>query len=106
MKILYFLLQFEKEKVLVKEIYTLVSDSLDTLKAELKATEAAEWKEETKREADSLAEVFKEQKKHKDSLKLKGVFEKDSLQIDYKLLEKSIKEIENLIEPISDKVSQ
>ena len=80
----------------------MLSDSLEALKAELKTIEAEEWKEKTKREADSLAKVFKEQKINKDSLKLEVINEKDAIQIDKKLLEESIKEIEGLVEPISD----
>ena len=87
-----------------EDIYTLVSDSLAKLKAKLKEKEAEEWKEKTKREADSLAKVFKEQKKIKDSLGLKEIIENDSIQIDDVLFEESLKELEGLVEPISDSV--
>ena len=85
-----------------EEIYTQLADSLEELKDELKAIEAEEWKEKTKREADSLAKVLKEKKKNRDSLMIKNVKKIDSLQIDDVLFEKSIKEIEGLVEPISD----
>lgn len=87
-----------------EDIYTRVSDSLIKLKETLKAIESKEWKEKTKRETDSLAEGFKKQKKSKDSLLYKPLIKDDSIQIDDALMEESIKEIEGLLEPISDSV--
>lgn len=85
-------------------IYSKVTDSLEKLKEKLKEIEAEEWKAQTKREADSLAKVLKEKElqspKNKDSLGT--IILRDSLQIDDELLEKSIEEIEDLIEPITD----
>jgi hypothetical protein len=88
-----------------EEIYNNVIDSLERLKAALKEIEAEEWKVQTKREEDSLAKILKEKEqqkpqKIKDSLKVKKL--NDSLKIDDVLLEKSIEEIEDLIEPIAD----
>lgn len=87
-----------------EDIYTRVSDSLLKLKKELKAIEAQEWKEKTKREADSLAKVLEEKKKNRDSLGLdfKALIKSDSLDIGDELLEESVKELEGLVEPISD----
>lgn len=87
-----------------EDIYTRLADSLEKLKAELKEKEAAEWKEKTKREADSLEKVFEEKNKDslglvKDSLGLKKLIKLDSLSIDDVLLEETI---EGLVEPISD----
>ena len=92
-----------------EDIYTRLADSLEKLKAKLKEKEATEWKEQTKREADSLEKISKEKARlksltNKDSL---GVFViKDSIQFEDILLEQSLEEIENLIEPISDNDSQ
>ncbi|MEP3838171.1 MAG: DUF4296 domain-containing protein [Algibacter sp.] len=99
-----------------EEIYTKLTDSLTKLKEVLKEQEAKEWKEQTKREADSLAAVLKEKNKTVDSLNVnpidKSVFKKpngerlkkNNGEIDEeKLLEESIQEIEGLVEPISDK---
>lgn len=88
-----------------EEIYTRLADSLESLKAELKETEASEWKEQTKREEDSLKKNLKEKELlkplyNKDSLR--AFVKMDSMQIDDVLLEQSIQEIEDLIEPISD----
>jgi hypothetical protein len=88
-----------------EEIYSLVTDSLEKLKASLKEKEAQEWKAQTKREQDSLDQVLKQQQlqkplKNLDSLR--AIIKKDSLQIEDVLLEESINEIENLIEPITD----
>lgn len=87
-----------------EEIYTRLADSLDKLKKRLKKQEALEWKEQTKREADSLERALKEKERlksgKKDSLGIPMI--KDSIQIEDELLEDSIKEIEGLVEPISD----
>ncbi|WP_298494207.1 DUF4296 domain-containing protein [uncultured Algibacter sp.] len=92
-----------------EEIYTKLADSLVALKEELKTIEAAEWKEKTKREADSLANLLienKENEENKDSLLVKETNTIDTLQKGDKLYEESIKELEGLLEPISDSVSQ
>ena len=83
-----------------EDIYTQVSDSLEVLKVELKAIEAKEWKDKTKREADSLAKVLKEKKN--DTLGAEDFKNKKTLEIDDVLLEESIQELEGLVEPISD----
>jgi hypothetical protein len=87
-----------------EEIYTKTTDSLEKLKAVLKEQEAKEWKEQTKREADSLEKVLKEKQRlkslDKDSLGLNIL--KDSIKIDEAFLEESIEELEDLVEPISD----
>ncbi|XMO88425.1 DUF4296 domain-containing protein [Algibacter sp. AS12] len=99
-----------------EDIYTKLTDSLKVLKEALKDQEAKEWKEETKKEADSLQAVLKEKKSISDSLDLKKIdkklsqmqegeaLKKQIREIDEeKLLEESIQEIEGLVEPISDK---
>ena len=72
--------------------------------ANKKEQEAKEWKEQTKREADSLEKVLKEKQRlkslDKDSLGLNIL--KDSIKIDEAFLEESIEELEDLVEPISD----
>ena len=72
--------------------------------ATLKEKEAMEWKEQTKREADSIEAISKAKEikllTEKDSLGT--LINKDSLQIEDFLFEQSIKEIEDLIQPISD----
>jgi len=88
-----------------EDIYTRLADSLEKLKAKLKEKEAIEWKAQTKREEDSLAQVLKEKEQlksltNKDSIRT--LIKRDSIQIDDLLLEQSIEEIEDLIEPISD----
>jgi len=83
-----------------EEIYSQVTDSLNALKVELKATEAKEWKEKTKKEADSLAKALK--KKKNDTLGFKELKNKKTLEIDDTLFEESIQELEGLVEPISD----
>ena len=88
-----------------EEIYTTLADSLEKLKATLKGQEAKEWKEQTKREEDSLEQVLKEKEllkslTNRDSLS--ALVKRDSVQIEDSLLKQSIKEIEDLIEPISD----
>ncbi|WP_298556474.1 DUF4296 domain-containing protein [uncultured Algibacter sp.] len=85
-----------------EDIYTRLADSIDKLKKELKVIEGKEWKEKTKREADSLAKVYEEQKK--DSLKLKETLN-NSIQKDTMLF-KEKKELEGLVQPISDSVPQ
>ena len=88
-----------------EDIYTLVSDSLDRLKANLKEKEALEWKAQTKRESDSIEHVLKAKELVKSVTKkdsLGTLVKKDSLQIEDLLFEQSIEEIENLIEPISE----
>ncbi|MGB5417801.1 DUF4296 domain-containing protein [Algibacter sp.] len=87
-----------------EEIYTRIADSLTALKDALKIIEADEWKAKNKRAEDSLAKILIENKENKDSFSLKEVKLKDSLQIDNERLEESIKEIEGLLEPISDSV--
>ncbi|MFV9549850.1 DUF4296 domain-containing protein [Algibacter sp. PT7-4] len=90
-----------------EEIYTKLSDSLEALKVALKAIEAQEWKEKTKREADSLAKILEEKRKTEDSLNVNETIKNDSLQTtNNTLFEESIKELEGLVEPISDSVSQ
>lgn len=88
-----------------EDIYTKLADSLDRLKAKLKEKEAKEWKEQTKREEDSLEQVLKEIVRlksltNKDSIG--ALIKRDSVQIEDVLFEQSIEEIEDLIEPISD----
>ncbi len=79
-------------------IYKRVVDSLAVLEAELKETKSAEWKQKTKREADSLQATYIK----KDSLGIKTKVMKRSLKRDNRLLEEDIKEIEGLIKPASD----
>ncbi len=86
-----------------EEIYAMAIDSLERLGVKLKDVQAEEWKEQTKREEDSLKLITKK----KDSLKLLNP--KDSLnvidnvdslsgvQFDLKYKKKS-----SLITPISD----
>jgi len=88
-----------------EDIYTKLADSLDRLKTKLKEKEAKEWKEQTKREEDSLEQVLKEIVRlksltNKDSIG--ALIKRDSVEIEDVLLEQSIEEIEDLIEPISD----
>lgn len=89
-----------------EEIYTRLADSLLALKEQLKEIEAEEWKEETKREADSLEKILKEEKLKIDSTEIDLIVNKDSIQLGDALLKESIKEIEGLLEPISDTDSQ
>ena len=88
-----------------EDIYIRVTDSIDKLKIALKEKEAAEWKEETKREADSLAKVYKAKNKDKDSLTfdLNKLVDDSFDEVDDALKEESIKELEELLDPISDK---
>tara|TARA_R110000868_G_scaffold230710_1_gene483951 strand:- start:2603 stop:3169 length:567 start_codon:yes stop_codon:yes gene_type:complete len=88
-----------------EDIYTRVTDSLERLKAKLKEKEAIEWKAQTKREEDSLEQVSKEKERlksltNKDSLGT--LIKRDSVQIEDVLIEQSLEEMENLIEPIFD----
>ena len=87
-----------------EDIYTRLADSLEKLMVTLKEKEAMEWKEQTKREADSIEAVLKAKDikllTEKDSLGT--LINKDSLQIEDVLFEQSIKEIEDMIQPISD----
>ena len=95
-----------------EEIYTKLVDSLTALKDQLKANEvklkedkANEWKEEAKKNVDSLKKFSK---KNKDSLGLRKLLtKKNSLKkVENKLLDKSKQELEGLVEPISDIDSQ
>lgn len=83
-----------------EDIYIQVTDSLEALKVELKAIKAKEWKDKTKREADSLAKALKE-KKH-NTLNFKKLINKPAKEIDDTLLEESLQELEGLVEPIAD----
>ncbi len=55
-----------------EDIHDMALDSLERLAKRLKEIEAEEWKEQTKKEEDSLMQVSKK----KDSLKLKSLGEK------------------------------
>lgn len=90
-----------------EEIYALAIDSLERLGLELKDIQAQEWKEQTKREEDSLKLIAKA----KDSLKLLKL--KDSLGLDGSANLDSLKgllfdikegETELLITPVSDTI--
>lgn len=85
-----------------EDIYTRVSDSLEALKAQLKEQEAEEWKEQIAIESDSLAQMSKEKKLYKDSLKLKNIILKDTSKLESKFLKESLLELEDLIEPVSN----
>ena len=97
-------------------IYEKVNDSLEALKVNFKDLEAKEWKEQTKREEDSLKSVLKV----KDTLKILTI--KDSINLieiedalkeieivdslTESLIEKKIEQKKGLIKPISDKEFQ
>ncbi|WP_298531078.1 DUF4296 domain-containing protein [uncultured Algibacter sp.] len=93
-----------------EEIYTLILDSLERLEIELKDLQAQEWKEQTKREEDSLKLIAKEKdslklmRKLKDSLGLEVVANLDSL----KMILSDIKDQKNesLITPVFDTIDQ
>lgn len=80
------------------DIYTRITDSLEVLQAELKEIESEEWKEKTKKEADSLKATYK----NKDSLGISAKTLKEPIKIDDALSEESAVEIEDLIKPVSD----
>ncbi|GAA4889040.1 hypothetical protein GCM10023311_11290 [Flaviramulus aquimarinus] len=79
-----------------QEIYEKVGDSLEALKVKFKDLEAKEWKEQTKREEDSLKLLSTETKK--DSIVLIEI--EDSLK---GVLKKKSKQKNSLIKPVSDK---
>jgi hypothetical protein len=89
-----------------EEIHALAIDSLERLGLELKDLQAQEWKEQTKREEDSLKLISKEKDslkllKVKDSLGLEGINDLDSLN--RVLLDTTKFEKQNaLITPVSD----
>ncbi|WP_282123211.1 DUF4296 domain-containing protein [Algibacter mikhailovii] len=86
-----------------EEIYNLAIDSLERLNIKLKEVQAEEWKEQTKREEDSLKLVNKK----KDSLNL--ISSKDSLGLISNVDSMGVKQLNlnyekknSLINPVSD----
>ena len=86
-----------------EEIYALAIDSLERLGLELKDLQAQEWKEQTKREEDSLKMISKK----KDSLKLLKVTDslssvKKSDSLNSVLIDTTYNKKSSLITPVSD----